>query len=158
MLTKKKKIIILSSMLLLLVVTGVLNIILSNNTDPSVPGASNQSNFFANYRSDRYALRAETILYLNSIISDPASTEQQISDAAARRMYLIELGEKELVVEAFIKAKGFTDCVITNSTGNIYVIVKEEGLTPQRMAIIYDIIVREFEVVDDSIIYITPMP
>ena len=75
MLTKKKKIIVLSVMLVLLVVTGYLNVVLNNGTLP-VGGNINTGNFFATYRTDRQATRAQEISYYDAIIASESSSAE----------------------------------------------------------------------------------
>ena len=131
MLSKKKKIIILSVMAVLLVVSGYLNIALNN----SVSNVSNtntntsQASFFSTYRTDRINTRNQEILYLDAIINSDTSTQEAKDTAESKKVALVQTMELELVIEGLIKAKGFEDVVVTNTTNNVNVIIKSTELS-----------------------------
>lgn len=139
---KRTKIIILSAMVLLLGVTAYLNVVLNssiNNSDPVVETSS----YFQTYRSDRESMRDQEMLYYDAIIASDTSSEEAISNAEEARLDLISQMEKELVVEGLIKAKGFEDCVITMSDGNVNAVVKAASLTSEQVAQIVSVIQTE---------------
>jgi len=138
MLTKKRKIIILSVMLVLLVVTGYLNVILNNGTLPV--GGINTGNFFATYRTDRQATRAQEISYYDAIIASSSSSSEAKTLAENKRASLIAAMELELVTEGLIKAKGFEDVIVTTTTSSINVIVKSGTLQANQVAQIVQVI------------------
>ena len=147
MLSKKKKIFILVGMVALLVLTGCLNIFLNNGTkkvEGSGDGVTYQ-NLFATYRTDRQATRDQTILYLDAIIANEASSQEAIASAEASKLEIMRNMELELVLEGLIKSLGFEDAFVTNSTENINVIVKQEVLSDDEANSILDVIVRETE-------------
>lgn len=147
MLSKKKKIFILCGMLVLLIVTGVLNIVLNGNAISAGGNGDNNVNssmsFFDTYRSDRVATREQTILYLDAIISNTASESEAVEKAKQSKLELTQNMELELVLEGLIKALGFDDVVVTNSTESINVIVKTNELTEEQATQITEIIVTE---------------
>lgn len=145
MLSKKKKVFILIGMVALLVVTGCLNIFLNKNSDPLDPigGSLNNASFFDTFRADRTSTREQTVLYLDAIIENPSSTAEAKADAEASKKTLTDNMEMELVIEGLIKALGFADAVVTNSTENINIIVKSTELNDTQVAQILDIIVTE---------------
>ncbi len=149
MLSKKKKIFILCGMLALLVVTGVLNIVLNGNAISAGSGNNNNLNnessmsFFDTYRSDRLATRDQTILYLDAIINNSASDADAVEQAKQSKLEITKNMELELVLEGLIKALGFDDVVVTNSTESINVIVKAAALTEEQATQITEIIVTE---------------
>jgi len=144
MLTKKKKIIVLCGMVALLVVTGVLNIVLGQaNAAPPPPVDSGYQSLFHTYRVDRQATRNQTMLFLDSIIANEASSAEAIRDAEQQRMELVLRMEKELTLEGLIQAVGFEDAFITMATTNINVIVRADALTEDEMTSIFNIIVEE---------------
>ena len=150
MLSKKKKVFILCGMLALLIVTGVLNIVLngnaiSANTGNSGDGGNNLSSasFFDTYRSDRIATREQTILYLDAIINNADSDSAAVESARQSKLELTQNMELELVLEGLIKALGFDDVVVTNSTESINVIVKSAELDEVQVTQITEIIVTE---------------
>lgn len=141
MLSKKKKIIILSVMAVLLVVSGYLNIALNNSVeDVSTNNNTTQASFFSTYRTDRINTRNQEILYLDAIINSDTSTEEAKETAESKKVALVQTMELELVIEGLIKAKGFEDVVVTNTTSNVNVIVKSPELTAGEVRQIVSII------------------
>ena len=66
--------------------------------------------------------------------------------------------ESELVIEGLIKAKGFTDCIVTNIDPNVKIVVKcnQATLTANEVAQIVSI-VKEQTKADIDNIQITPV-
>ncbi|MBR2968006.1 MAG: SpoIIIAH-like family protein [Clostridia bacterium] len=145
MLSNKKRIFVLCGMIALLIVTGVLNIVLNGNALNTGSGDDNLSaaSFFDTYRSDRVATREQTILYLDAIISNSASSSDEAAAATQSKLELTQNMELELVLEGLIKSLGFEDVVVTNSTESVNVILKASELTDSQVAQITEIIVTE---------------
>ena len=136
MLSKKKKVFILVGMVALLVVTGCLNIFLNNKaTKANASGDVTYGNFFSTYRTDRQATRDQTILYLDAIINNEASTAEAVSAAEAQKLALTKNMDLELVLEGLI--------IVTASTDNINIIIKSDELTENEVAQVLDIVVSE---------------
>ena len=145
MLSKKKKIFVLVGMVALLVLTGCLNIFLNNGTK-KVEGSGEEvtyQNLFATYRADRQATRDQTILYLDAIIANEASTQEAKASAEASKLEITRNMELELVLEGLIKSLGFEDAFVTNSTETVNIIIKQEVITDEEADKVLDIIVRE---------------
>ena len=147
MLSKKKKIIVIVSMVALLVVAGGLNIFLSlynkGGDDPVNGGTTTQASFFDTYRVDRQTTRDQTILYLDAIINNEASSEDAIANAEASKLEATTNMEVELVLEGLIKSLGFEDAVVTNSTESVNIIIKSKEITSEQAAQILDVVVTE---------------
>lgn len=141
--TNKKKIIVLVSLVVLLVATGVLNYFLNLRSLPNDDEGIVTPTFFMSYRQDREATRAEEILYLDGIISSTTADEETITNAQQKKLGICDVMETELILEGLIKARGFEDCVVTISTDNVNVVVKQEELSLEEAAQILDIIVTE---------------
>ena len=62
--------------------------------------------------------------------------------------------ETELALEGLIKAKGFTDCVVTISSENVNVVVADSELTMEETAQIMDIIASETDYGCENVIVI----
>ena len=141
MLSKKKKIVILSVMAVLLVVSGYLNIALNNSvSNVSNNNNTTQASFFATYRTDRINTRNQEIMYLDAIIENESSTDEAKKTAEDKKVSLVQTMELELVIEGLIKAKGFDDVVVTNTTNNVNVIVKSAELTAGEVSQIVSVI------------------
>ena len=142
MLSKKKKIIILAVMAVLLVATGYLNITLNNRITEQVNTTNNASsgNFFQTYRLDRTNTRNQEIAYLDAIIANTASTDEAKELAETKKVALVQTMELELVIEGLIKAKGFEDVVVTNTSSNVNIIVKGAELSTSEVSQIVSVV------------------
>lgn len=155
--SKKKKIIVSICMVLLLAATAYLNILLANgkaNTDSPVSG-----NFFTEYRSERTSTREQEMLYLDGIIGNTSLAAETVNAAATQKMEIVDLMEKELVLEGLIKAKGFEDVAVTmsNSNDNVNVIVKADELSQEDVAGIYSVLAEQVDGISYSNIKIIPV-
>lgn len=140
----KKKIIVLVSMIALLVATGCLNYFLNvRKADVDQPVDQTTPTFFATYRNDREVTRQQEIAYLDEMIASEISSAETIAEAEAQKLAICQAMETELVLEGLIKAKGFEDCVVTISTENVNVVVKDAELTVEDAAQILNIVVTE---------------
>lgn len=144
MLSKKKKIVILSVMAVLLIVTGYLNIALNNSYEETtnVSNTATES-FFATYRTDRTNTRNQEVMYLDAILASETSTNDAKQLAETKKINLVQAMEVELIVEGLIKAQGFNDVIVTNTTENVNVIVKSEVLTAAEVAQIQSIVLAQ---------------
>jgi len=142
MLSKRKKVFILIGMLALLVATGCLNVFLNKNTTTG-NATLEYASFFDSYRNDRTTTREQTLLTLDAIINNSASSSDAIKNAEQSKKQITENMETELVLEGLIKALGFNDAVVTNSTEYINVIVQSTSLDDAQVAQILDVIVSE---------------
>lgn len=157
-----KKVLVLCCMVALLVVTGVLNYVLNTqiNGDAKNPvdnlgdGPAVET-FFASHRSNRESARAEEFSYLDAIISSDSTSETVKASAEEKQVELLSFIEKELVLESLIKAKGFEDAVVTMSTNNLNVIVKQAELTKEEVAQILGTILKETNYVASQV-YVVP--
>lgn len=143
-----KKIIILSVMVILLVVVATLNFVLNanlSNNDKVEPGDGQNAvtTFFSSHRANRQNAREQEFAYLDSIIASATSSDAAKAAAEQEKLDLCKIVEKELVVEGLIKAKGFEDAVVTMSTNNVNVIVKDNELTSAKVAQILSVITQE---------------
>lgn len=145
MLSKKKKIFVLVGMVALLVVTGCLNIFLNAKVTDANAGNVDYGNYFTSFRNERKATRDQTMLYLDAIINNQASSEEAIKDAQAQKLELTKNMEVELVLEGLIKALGFEEAVVTNTTENVNIIIKSKELTSDQVAQVLELVVTETE-------------
>lgn len=143
----RKKIIVVFSMVALLVATGCLNYFLNVKTSDSTPTGDTSNEvtptFFETYRTDRDATRDQEIAYLDEIIASASSTETAIQDAESQKLNITSSMETELVLEGLIKAKGFSDCIVTMSTENVNIVVMDQELTLEEAAQILNIVETE---------------
>jgi stage III sporulation protein AH len=110
-------------------------------TQVSAP-AKTQTDFFAAYRDERDTVRTQELAYLDAIVAQGADTET-LSDAQQQKLDLVNAMETELTVENLIRAKGFSDVIVSIHKGNISVVVGADALNDEQVAQILDIVLRE---------------
>ena len=101
-----------------------------------------QTDFFAAYRDERDSVRTRELAYLDAIVAQGADTET-LSDAQKQKLELVNAMETELTVENLVRAKGFTDVIVSIHKGNISVVVGSDSLNDEQVAQILDIVLRE---------------
>ncbi len=147
--SRTKKAIVLSVMVVLLVATGVLNWALNDKLNLSNEQANANETvtetFFAAYRSDRETTRESEYLYLDAIIASENSSAEAKQAAEAKKLELVGKMEKELQVEALIKAKGFEDVIVTLGDEGVNVVVGTTEMTAEQATQILSIIQSETE-------------
>lgn len=111
--SKTKKIIVMSSLVLLLAVTAVLNVLLAKNRTANGDTAVATANYFTTYRSERTTTRSEELVQLDSVIALYDESSEKYTEAVNLKMKIVEIMEKELVLETMIKSKGFSDAVVS---------------------------------------------
>ena len=143
---KKKKIIVLRCMLALLVVTGFLNIALNNSTSSAAINASNNldtvasQNFFNSYRTERDMARNQEYLYYQVILDSANASDSAKMSAETSLAQLAAIKEKELLLEGYIKSKGFEDAVVSFTENFVNVMVSAESLTEAEVAQIVQVV------------------
>ncbi len=136
----RTKIIIITVMVLLLGVTGYLNVMLNNSVSKDKGQTTTTASYFSTYRSTRESTRDQEMLYYDAIISNETSSEEAVKNAEQSKLSLIKQMEKELVIEGLIKAKGFSDCIISISDANVNAVVKAKELNKSETAKIVAVI------------------
>ena len=109
----------------------------------TVLGNANAAGFFASFREERESVREKEIEYLDSIITNANSDKESLKDAQDQKIELTRIMEKEMTVEGMLKAKGFSDAVVTLRTGSVNVVVSASEITDAQAAQILDIVRRE---------------
>lgn len=144
--TKKKKIVLLSVMVVLLVVSGVMNFMLTDTSD-SLPTVEDEvisaSSFFSAFRTDRTSTREQTIMELDAIISSADTSIEAKTAAEEMKLKICANMQTEFDLESLIKAKGFSEAVVTVGTQNINVLVNDATLEASEVAQILTIVTEE---------------
>lgn len=119
----------------------------SNSDDENVSVADatpvSSANFFVSYRAERVNTRKEEIEYIREILDNPESDPEIKKEAQAQLLEITNSMEKELSIEALIKAKGFNEAVVILHKDSVNVIVDKQELKPEEVAQILDIVKRE---------------
>lgn len=102
--------------------------------------AQSVASYFAVTTINRQRARDEAIEVLQNILDDTNVSEQDKS-AALQDMRVIATNiENEANIETLIEAKGFNDCVAVISGGYCTVVVETNGLLPNEIAQIQEIV------------------
>jgi len=102
-----------------------------------------EDNYFAIAAVSRRRARDESIELLNNIINS-AESMPDVKDRALRDIESIAGDiEREANIEILIKAKGFAECVAVVSGENASIIVKTDGLMPNEIAQIKEIVFEQ---------------
>ena len=99
--------------------------------------------FFAAFRTSRDNTRTRELEVLDSIIAGANTSGEQIDDAQAQKLSLVDAMEKEMLVENMIRAKGFSDAAVTIQKGSVNVVVDKTALSEAEVAQVLDICLRE---------------
>ena len=111
-------------------------------TAVSAQSASVDTNFFAAYREERDNVRTQELAYLDAIVAQGADQET-LSDAQRQKLDLVHAMETELTVENLVRAKGFSDVIVSIHEGNVNVVVGANRLSDEQVAQILDIVLCE---------------
>lgn len=111
-------------------------------TAVSAQSASTGVNFFASYREERDQVRTQELAYLDAIVAQGADAET-LSDAQKQKLDLVNAMETELTVENLVRAKGFSDVIVSIHEGSVNVVVGADKLNDEQVAQILDIVLRE---------------
>ena len=114
----------------------------SEVTQVSTQNTAVKADFFASYRDERDSVRTQELAYLDAIVSQGADADT-LSDAQKQKLELVNAMETELTVENLVRAKGFTDVIVSIHKGNINVVVGADKLNDEQVAQILDIVLRE---------------
>lgn len=152
-----KRVLTAVGLCLLLVAAVVTNILVNRGKENTEETTGNQSNevtqvsaqgraqgadFFASYREERDTVRTQELAYLDAIVAQGADTET-LSDAQRQKLDLVNAMETELTVENLVRAKGFSDVIVSIHKGNVNVVVGADTLNDEQVAQILDIVLRE---------------
>ena len=151
--TKKKKIIIMSSLVLLLAITAVLNVLLA--TTRSTNGqAVTTSNYFTTFRTERTSTRSEELLEIDKVIALYEEDSDKYKEAVALKLKIVEMMEKELLLETLIKSRGFSDAVVSigMNSDNVNVFINSNELDINTALSIYHCLKDEAGIIPENII------
>ena len=84
--------------------------------------------FFAEYRLERDKVRAQEKELLEELINNEKASESSRREAEKNLLALVDLMEKELLLENMIKAQGFDDALFFYRDDMAMVMVRTEGM------------------------------
>ncbi|MBE6665099.1 MAG: SpoIIIAH-like family protein [Ruminococcaceae bacterium] len=116
--------------------------LVGGNTDNG--GANGNTNetvdFFAASQIERQRARDEAIEVLQNVVDDATSLDAAKEQALAEIAAIAANIETEANIESLIKAKGFEECVAVISGDKANIVVKSEGLRPNQLSQILEIV------------------
>ncbi len=144
---------VLLGLVALLCVTGYLNLKFNQTASqtPEVAVEQTQSNdsaqtnasaltYYTQYRTERTQTRNKEVEWLNAIIADEKADAASIKEANEKKLKIIDVMEKETATENLIKAKGYSECIVSIGDGSVSIVVEnKEALTSAEAAQIMSI-------------------
>ncbi|HZK17975.1 MAG TPA: SpoIIIAH-like family protein [Clostridia bacterium] len=85
--------------------------------------SADDSDFFVEYRIERDRVRGQRIEYLREIINNPNSGAGNIDEAQTILLNITRTMEQEIELENLIRARGFSDVVVSFLEGIITVVL-----------------------------------
>ncbi len=143
--SRTKKIVIMSGLVLLLAVTAIFNFVLAGAiSDPNEPEITT-ANYFTSYRTERTTTRNEELLQLDSILESTEAGNDAYEEAMSLKLQIVEMMERELLLETYIKSVGYTDAVVSigMDSDNVNVFVNANELAYNDFLTIYNILSEE---------------
>ncbi len=123
----------------------------SGDSTPADGENQESVNFFAASQIERQRARDEAIEVLQGVVEDAAALdvakEQALADIAAIAATI----EKEANIESLIKAKGFEECVAVINGDKASIIVKSEGLKPNQLSQILEIVYLQADILPANV-------
>ena len=112
----------------------------TEQTGKTAVDSNKTEDYFASAEVSRKQARDEAIEVLQSVVDDKgsleAAKEQALKDISAMAANI----ELEANIESLIKAKGFEECVTVLSGDKATVVVKSDGLKPNQLSQILEIV------------------
>ena len=96
--------------------------------------------FFVEYRLERDRVRGQELEMLNDIISNPQAGVETRREAELEILKLVELMEKELIVENMLKAQGYPDAIYFGGKDGVTVMIHTDHLSEEEFFRISDMV------------------
>ncbi len=123
----------------------------NGDSNPADGDKGDSVNFFAASQIERQRARDEAIEVLQSVVDDATALdvakEQALADIAAIAATI----ETEANIESLIKAKGFEECVAVINGEKANIIVKSEGLKPNELSQILEIVYLQADILPANV-------
>lgn len=110
-----------------------------------------KSNYFLQAKIDIEIEREKTIERFDEIINNQKVDEESRKSAVSKKIKVIDIMNKEKIVENLIKSKGYEDAVVFITDAGVYVTVQIEELVQTDIAKILDIVTTETKYSIDNI-------
>lgn len=125
---------------------------LENPGEAVLTSGMSVTDYIANVQLSREQIRAKNKESLMGIINNANIEEAAKQQAIQDMLKLTEISEKENAAETLLMAKGFSDPVVSVTSGKVDVVINASAITDQQRAQIEDIVKRKTEVTADNIV------
>lgn len=125
---------------------------LDNPGEAVLTSGMSVTDYIAGVQLNREQTRARNKETLLSIINNTNIQEQAKQEAIQNMIDLTEISEKENAAETLLMAKGFSDPVVSVTSGKVDVVINAASITDAQRAQIEDIVKRKTEVGAENII------
>ena len=115
-------------------------------------GAGNAENdYFSVAVIERESARDEALEVLQSVVDDASANEAAKQQALLDIATMAKVIENESHIETLVKAKGFEECVAVINGEKASVIVKSEGLQPNHLSQILEIVYLQAGILPENV-------
>lgn len=111
-----------------------------------------KNNYFLQAKIDIGIERERTLARFDEVIDNSLIDEDTRKKAANKKLVLIEMINKEQLIENIIKSKGYEDAVVFLTSERVYVTVQSVEMSKQDIAKLLDIVMSEVKYPIDNII------
>ena len=122
----------------------------SGNVDAGVGGGT-QEDYFSAAVIERESARDEALEVLQGVVDDAAALDSAKEQALLDIATMAKVIENESNIETLIKAKGFEECVAVINGEKANVIVKSEGLQPNDLSQILEIVYLQAGILPENV-------
>lgn len=161
----KKKTIVIITLILLIVAAGYVSskygkpIKVNNDVDEMNDLSNNETatnatvaaGFFVDAKLSRESQRTSSKQTLKEIIDNTNSSKEAKAKAENQMLSLINYSEKEMIIEALIKSKGFDDALVLLDENSANITVKTKQLSSDEVNFIKNIVCRETNITASKI-------
>ena len=125
---------------------------LENPGEAVLTSGMNVSDYIANVQLSREQVRAKNKETLMNLINNENIEEAAKQEAIQEMSDMTALSEKENAAETLLMAKGFSDPVVSITSGKVDVVINASSITDPQRAQIEDIVKRKTEVGAENIV------
>ncbi len=95
---------------------------------------------------EREQLRSMQLTQLDDIIYAPASSEELVAEAQARKLDIVNRMEIEQTISGVLKARGYEDAAVAVSEDVVSVMIRKKDMTDADMTVILELVLSETDV------------
>lgn len=119
--------------------------------DPAQWKFDDSGAFFMEYRLERDRVRGQETELLNEMINNPRVGSEARQEAEEQLLQLVDLMEKELIVENMLKAQGYTDALLFSNRGGITIMIEAEKMSAGDYLRIAEMVAAKLEVAREEV-------